>query len=330
RMVEAPLELELSVNGEVFDTIVLDHNQGEKSSSRRFQVIATAPDGLHWQTGLRFEIPMIQFRSGWNDVSFRLAGPVGMEGLMQSKSFAIRGDSRITVPAATPSGEVPDLALMSRSSFPFVPQPDGSNLEIALLEPNRESILAGWNLLAKLAQVANTFLYNAHVHFGPAMGAREVLVVGRVSKVQPLLAETSLADLDLVGEIRDGGAFLQALKLPEESDEVEVGIQNGERNRVTTYFATTKIEDLEPFSRELIKEKWWNEINGDFAVLRKNGVLETVQIAEAIRLYEKPEIGIEDRGMFFDLVIKPFHWAGVLLALSLPFAFLTRVLLGPE
>jgi hypothetical protein len=126
-------------------------------------------------------IPMRLFQQGRNvlTISPAIASPTGPGG----KDFKIFADSEIALSNGAQGGPAPDLRLVSRTFYPFIGRPDGSDVAIVLANRDSETIEATWTLLGRLAQSANTLFYAAQ--FDGYDSPRDRVVVGTYSHLAP-------------------------------------------------------------------------------------------------------------------------------------------------
>ena len=93
-------------------------------------------------------------------------------------SLRVYGDSELAMPKLETGTKLPDLRVVRQTFYPFIGQPDGSDLAVLLTERDQETINATWTLLSRLAQSANTLFYAAQITFSKYDLRRHILVVG--------------------------------------------------------------------------------------------------------------------------------------------------------
>ncbi len=120
-------------------------------------------------SGAAFTFPVSLFQPGRNTLV--ITSDHGAE-------LRIFSDSELVLPTIESGVDLPDLRVTSRTFFPFIGQPDGSDLAVVLTSRDREELSSAWTLLARLAQSANTFFYNAQITLGTPDPHRHQLVVG--------------------------------------------------------------------------------------------------------------------------------------------------------
>lgn len=128
------------------------------------------------------QFPVRFFQAGRNVLEISGGGKAGL-GAANRDDLKVFADSTLTMPRIEGHPALPDLQLTSRTFFPFIGQPDGSNLSVALLDSQPETIDSAWTLLARLAQSANTFFYAAKVNFGVGDPGRHRLLIGNYAQL---------------------------------------------------------------------------------------------------------------------------------------------------
>jgi hypothetical protein len=97
----------------------------------------------------------------------------------------VYSDSSLELPKLPTDPKLPDLRLETRTFYPFIGQPDGSNLAVVLVDHDQPTLEAAWTLLARLAQSANTFFYAAQLTWGDYDPGRNALIVGSYLHLPP-------------------------------------------------------------------------------------------------------------------------------------------------
>lgn len=103
---------------------------------------------------------------------------VSAEAQPLGKDLRIYSDSALALPKLETGPKLPDLRLTSRTFYPFIGQPDGSDLAVLLAGREAETIDAAWTFLCRLAQSANTFFYAAQLTSGEIQPRRHVVAIG--------------------------------------------------------------------------------------------------------------------------------------------------------
>ncbi|MEM0965554.1 MAG: cellulose biosynthesis cyclic di-GMP-binding regulatory protein BcsB [Verrucomicrobiota bacterium] len=170
---------------------------------------------------LNFSVPIGKFQSGRNlleittDAGSSSAFSLGPTGVA-ANDLLVFTDSTIEIPRVPRGAILPNLRLTSRTLYPFVGQPDGSEISFLLTNNEKETVEAAWMMIAKLSQISNTFLYDAEVSFRAANPDRHLVVIGSQSGIPTTLSEqippASFSELGS-GESEDE-AFAQEEKGP--------------------------------------------------------------------------------------------------------------------
>ncbi|MBV9491820.1 MAG: cellulose biosynthesis cyclic di-GMP-binding regulatory protein BcsB [Verrucomicrobia bacterium] len=129
-----------------------------------------------------FVIPIRDFEYGRNVLEITTPAPVAE---VAAKDLRIYSDSALTLPDLTSDPKLPDLQLTSRTFYPFVGHPDGSDVALLLADRERDTIDAAWTLLCRFAQSANAFLYAVQLTSGEVQPRRHVVVVGPYDHLPP-------------------------------------------------------------------------------------------------------------------------------------------------
>ena len=143
---------------------------------------------------LNFSIPIGNFLSGRNLLEITTdSGGVSEFSLSPSATPAsdllVYDDSTIEIPNVSRGTRLPDLRKTSRTLYPFVGQPDGSEISFLLTDNREETVCAAWMVIAKLSQISNTFLYGSDVSFTYANPDRHLIVIGALSRIPNTLRE---------------------------------------------------------------------------------------------------------------------------------------------
>ena len=143
---------------------------------------------------LNFSIPIGNFLSGRNLLEITTdSGGVSEFSLSPratpANDLLIYTDSTIEIPNVPRGTRLPDLRKTSRTLYPFVGQPDGSEISFLLTDNREETVCAAWMVIAKLSQISNTFLYGSDVSFTYANPDRHLIVIGGQSRIPTTLRE---------------------------------------------------------------------------------------------------------------------------------------------
>ena len=125
-------------------------------------------------------VPARLFRQGNNVVDIDFPG-------VSSDGFTLYPDSTLALPPCSVAPPLPNLRITTRTAYPFVGQPDGSEMSVYLAGSDIETVESAWTFLAKLAQVSNTLFHAAEFHSSgdgpPRPTNRHVLAIGNVDSV---------------------------------------------------------------------------------------------------------------------------------------------------
>ncbi|MBV9275472.1 MAG: cellulose biosynthesis cyclic di-GMP-binding regulatory protein BcsB [Verrucomicrobia bacterium] len=117
-----------------------------------------------------FKFPVKLFQPGLNQLTI---------------NSPVYGDSSLVLPKLPTDPKLPDLRLTASDFYPFIGQPDGSNLAVLLADRDPATLDAAWTLLARFAQSANTFFYAAQITYSEYDPARNLLIIGEYSRLPP-------------------------------------------------------------------------------------------------------------------------------------------------
>jgi len=143
-------------------------------------------------SGSGTDIPMSAFHAGHNTIELTSNtgsgnGFVGNSAVPSANGggLQIYSDSTLTVPKSTYVPSLPDLRIACSTFYPFIGQPDGSNLAVLLADRKPETIDATFTLMAKLAQQCNTFLFAAQVGYSQTQmdPSRHLVIVGEMKSL---------------------------------------------------------------------------------------------------------------------------------------------------
>ena len=133
---------------------------------------------------LRLSIPMERWLPGTNLIEITSDAPLSQAHSLiggtspEETDFQVFTDSTIRLPEVRRHTRLPDLRTTARTAFPFIGQPDGSDLAFFVTENNPDSVAAAWTLAAKMSQVSNTFMYEADFRFDEPAPERHLVVLG--------------------------------------------------------------------------------------------------------------------------------------------------------
>ncbi|WP_340681277.1 cellulose biosynthesis cyclic di-GMP-binding regulatory protein BcsB [Methylomarinovum caldicuralii] len=152
------------------------------------------------ETGSQYQdyyvaVPLRTLKPGRNRISFlpRLVPAVTGECLFfhtDHLALTLYDDSTIEFPAVDHYAELPDLALLSRTGFPYL-QGSGAMLGVRVLDASRDSILSAWHLMGRLARLNGLPLTKARLSFAAIDDARHLFAVGPLDHLNPGLFKTA-------------------------------------------------------------------------------------------------------------------------------------------
>jgi hypothetical protein len=154
---------------------MLFHLNGREVPGNQSRVIPSAEGDSEYSMA----IPVRFFQHGRNVLTINAAG--SSRSGVGADELRLFTDSELITPEISRGSKLPDLQIVSQTFYPFIGQPDGSNLAILLPERDIETIDAAWTLLSRLAQSANSLLYAAQLTFDRYDSRRNILVVGTYS-----------------------------------------------------------------------------------------------------------------------------------------------------
>ena len=317
----APIEFDVEANGELIEHIVIGGGVDA----------VPAKDSQHGRGTMTIELPMTALHAGENQL--RIV-PVSTDGSItaqpNSARFSIFDSSTIELISSTPSLALPNLDLLQRSGFPFVPHADGANLEVVLADTDKATVSATWTMMAKMAQVTNTFLYHADIRLqsGSPMSDRQTLVIGAVDNLAaPIRSTLPITEAELTQRLSNQGGLLQMIAAP--------AADNDSLPKTMTLLTAMNREALPQLCQELVRGPNWSRISGDMTTWGSGENLSAAQLIKPARLFNEALVAEttlidEAEAMPFKVSIKPVYWAGLLLTIAVPFALITRVLVGNE
>ncbi len=310
----------------------------------------------------RVAVPLRSFRPGINRISLqpKLVPLVTGECLyIQTDNLQVTlfDDSRVEMPQAEHYAQLPDLSLLAGSGFPYLAGGDGASLGIRLLNPRTDTVLAVWQLLAKMARLNRLPLEGARLRFTPFDDDRDLLVVGGgVTSLKdgifhgtPLEADPWHVWRYPAGRRLDPpqapgwrawfGRFLAADAGNEARlrDRYVAVAQSGGLGRQALGFSFRHPErparlvtafvaegDLYPAIRALTSPALWSQMKGDLIVWREGSrTLSWQRIGEPFQI---GDAGVKT-ALLFHFSRHPWYWLLAVFAVLCLFAALTHFLL---
>jgi len=158
-------------------------------------------NGAHYRD-YRMVLPLRSFQAGDNNLEFHpVLTPLETGECLyrQQKNlvFSLFNDSTIEFPPADHYVRLPDLKLFERTGFPFSRVADGSETGIQLLDRTPQSVLAAWQITAKLAQLSGLPLYRTSLSFQPIHQDLHLIVIGDGQAMQAEISSDAPIHLGL-------------------------------------------------------------------------------------------------------------------------------------
>lgn len=315
------IEFNIEANGELVEHIVLGEGPGAELSE----------DRRHGRGTVTVAVPMAALHAGQNQLQIV---PVISAGSITAQpngaKFSILDSSTIELPSNTPTMALPNLALLQRAGFPFVGPADGSNFEVILTDANDATVAAAWTVMAKIAQVTDTFLYNADIRLesGSPASDRQTLVIGAIGGMAESIRSTlPITAAELTQRLSNQGGLFQVV--------VEPSVSGKGPPKTMTFLTAMNRDALPQLCQELVRHSNWSRISGDLTTWGSGESLSTAQLVKPARLFDKglvldATLLNNTNAMPFQLNIKSVYWAGLLLIIAVPFALITHILVGNE
>lgn len=148
---------------------------------------------------VRVGLPLTSFLPGRNIIEIttdaRAGGEFSLGGRVPAiNDFQIFTDSSIEIPNIRRNARLPDLRIAARTGFPFIGQPDGSDISFFVTNNNPETVSAAWTLISKIAQMSNAFMYAADYSFSGWQRSRHTILVGPQSQIPANLRQVIPAE----------------------------------------------------------------------------------------------------------------------------------------
>lgn len=322
------------------------------------------PNGVVFKDYL-IKVPFRSFTQGYNRVTFSASMVPLRTGdceLVHKGNLLLNlfPDSEITFPEAEHIVRLPDMNLMSRTTFPFGMRADGLDMAMLVAGKNSQTISAAWTLLAKFAQKAETTLHNASLFFDvPRSMNRNMVIVGSSPRIDEELTEGAPVKLGAINSIP-----FRALNKPKSTDEdtftktAQVVIETvapsmldaqgdlvvtDEDSQMGDYGLAMMYES--PLKRKrsiflvtagnetrlvdavnrLISPDYWGSLKGDMAIWSEDP--EAMAWQKAGDTYDVGESASQHTRTRYFLSNSPWYWVLFMLLVILCFVFLTRYLL---
>ena len=233
----------------------------------------TNPDG-EVTPGYQMPLSTGALRPGRNHVAFEVELSTEAEGECTSRSmrhlaFILKDTSTMTLPSAEQFVELPNLALLSESGFPYSGS-QSAKFTILATDTDSDTATAVWTLGAKLGQIHGAVFTDTDFGFGLQLPDAHTLVVGaRTGLVGFLPSELSMSS-QLTGGSADG--FTRAFKSVDLGDNgLLIEGQSPEYpGRLVTLVTAESGPQLVASARSLVQPSHWSQLNGGAAIWRSN------------------------------------------------------------
>ncbi|MBU2085432.1 MAG: cellulose biosynthesis cyclic di-GMP-binding regulatory protein BcsB [Alphaproteobacteria bacterium] len=306
------------VNGEFQRAIRLTNADGEVMPGYQ---LAISPAALH---------------PGQNHVAFEVELSTPSQGECASRNlrhlaFVMKDSSTLTLPAADSFVELPNLALLAESGFPYSGI-EGTPFAIRAGDKGDDTAAAVWTMGARLGQVYGTVFTDSDFGFGLALPDAHTLVVGTRAALKGFLpAEVSLTGQSTALATR-GSDEPQAI-ITRDYKSIDLG-DNGllveglspeHAGRLVTVVTAESPAQLIASTRSLVRPSHWSQLKGGAAVWRDSAATVVTQTPAAtfeIGQMRPAEMARMKSGR------SPLRWiitlGAVLFALAAILAFIAR------
>ncbi|BCX88696.1 cellulose synthase operon protein B [Methylomarinovum tepidoasis] len=302
----------------------------------------------------RLSFPLRSLQPGHNRISFHaypapaITGQCGFFPYDQLK-ITLYDDSRIHFPAVGRQTELPDLALLARTGYPYLMQ-NGAHTQVVVATSDRDEILAAWQLLGKLARINRLPLFAASIGFTPDP-RRHQLIISRLSHLKPAWLQGAPVDPTATWKdwaYQSGWHFLQENGWRKRLERWLEGLDTPPARAQTRYARVrqsgglgeealalsftrpdrrlttvlTAEQGLYPAVRSLTEPGLWSQLQGDTALWKTGAKRLHWQ-----QLGEKTQVGpgFSPRlWLTFHFERHPWRWLGAIAALVILFTWLTH------
>lgn len=116
--------------------------------------------------------------------------------------FTLYRDSDLVVPRMLRQTRLPNLTLMSQTSFPFSATPDGMDFAVQVSGRDATDVCAAWMMLGKIAQISGSILHRTEISFRTPKAKKNLLIVGPVDSLpEDVMARAPISPQE-VGRLR--------------------------------------------------------------------------------------------------------------------------------
>ncbi|WP_248883879.1 cellulose biosynthesis cyclic di-GMP-binding regulatory protein BcsB [Igneacidithiobacillus siniensis] len=243
----------------------------DKKTTRRplITILANGQWISQWHLGLgaahyETRVPFSTLAAGMNHINLEITGATA----------SLLAGSTLRIPPTHDYAMLPDLRLFARTGFPLV-RTGGEKLSLIYLDPSPQEESAGLTLFARLAQAARSNLPDAIAQIdGVHAGTNEIIFA-----TQSHLSQSALAGAPV--QLLANGLRWQLAGSDKSPWSGEQGLQPAaflmeSRNGASDHwwkliFTAGDAADFETASYQLVKEKNWDGLRGDFAWIDQQG-----------------------------------------------------------
>ena len=292
-------------------------------------------------------IPIRSFRPGRNTIDFdpSMMPLVSKDcEVIQERNLlaTLFGDSTLSVPRAVHHVRMPDLALFSKTAFPYTVQPDGSDLAVHVADQDSDTIASAWMLTAKMAQLMGFPLPQSEFSFTVPQASKNLIVIGPYNRLDQRFRQAAPLLLGDSGKIP---YLVQATSETNEPFTVQSAIAQttqtqvlGDRHtaalqfesplhpgKTVLAFTASNAQQLNRGIRTLMQPAAWNSLQGSIALWTEEE--KSMQWQMAGEEYHVGEIGLISRLEYY-FSNYPAYWIIGMIALIAILAVLTIYMLA--
>jgi len=121
---------------------------------------------------------------------------------MENLWFTLYRDSDLVLPRLLLQTRLPNLKLLSQTSFPFSASPDGAEFAVHVAGRDATSVCAAWMLLGKMSQISGSVLHRTEISFRLPQTKKNLIVVGPVGSLPDELMIKAPISPQEVGRLR--------------------------------------------------------------------------------------------------------------------------------
>lgn len=223
-------------------------------------------------------VPARSLRPGWNAIDFQIELSSPPEGACAARNarnlaFTLKGTSTVTLPPAGYFAELPNLALLQETGYPFTGL-EATPMEIRAADASAETVASVWTLAARLGQINGTVFTDANFGIGLDLPDANTLLVGTRPALGGFLPLQKLM-------LPQAGGFSRELSLVDLGDNglLVEGESPSHKGRLVMLVTAETDAQLLSSVRALVQPSHWSQIKGAAAVWRENAA--TIVSADA-------------------------------------------------